>query len=83
MNSKHRQIRIWELAIEYKIDPEDARRALTVGGLYRQSVDPWCLRLMLAAYSASLAAIRPAARDQRVIEISTPTRSARLPRCSG
>jgi hypothetical protein len=39
VNSKRRQIRIWELAIEYKIDPEEARKALAVGGLYRQSVD--------------------------------------------
>jgi hypothetical protein len=39
VNSKRTQVRIWEIASEYKIDPEEARRSLAVGGLYRQSVD--------------------------------------------
>jgi hypothetical protein len=83
VNSKRRQIRIWELAIEYKIDPEEARKALAVGGLYRQSVDSFVPEADARRILGKPGGIRPAARDQRVIEISTPTRSARLPRCSG
>jgi hypothetical protein len=39
LDPRRNQIRIWELASEYQIDPEEARRALAVGGLYRQLVD--------------------------------------------
>jgi hypothetical protein len=39
VNSKLTQVRIWELATDYQITAEEARRALAVGGLYRSSTN--------------------------------------------
>jgi hypothetical protein len=39
VDSKREQIRIWELASDYEIEPEEARRALAAGNLYRPSTN--------------------------------------------
>jgi len=39
LDPRRNQIRIWELASEYQIDPEEARRALSDAGLHRQSIN--------------------------------------------
>jgi hypothetical protein len=39
LDPRRNQIRIWELANEYGIDPEEVRKVLSTAGLYRPAID--------------------------------------------